>query len=276
MYGGRPYVVDRMRHPEPLRIRHLSVPVLGGVQPDKVAGIITGPDDGLASRLLWTWPDARPGFTLLRERHDDARPREAFAKLTELDMGTDKFGHPAPRLLRLEPSAEDALEEFARDMARRGEAASGMLAGSIGKARCHTLRLALILEHLWWCGEPQRPAPEPERVTLGAIEAATIFVADYFLPMAERVYGDAALPVSERWAMFLARHLRREGITRFNARDLRRQIGGCLRQPASMQAACSVLTEAGLIRPLSPRPETVGRPAKRFEVNPAMHIGEPL
>lgn len=271
-YGGRSYVVDRMKNAEPLRIRHLSIGVLGGVQPDKVAGITDGPDDGLVSRLLWTWPDVRPGFRLLRTKHDDTRPRQAFAKLTELEMGTDEFGHPEPKRVKLEPTAEDALEEFARDTAQRADDAGGILAGSIGKARGQALRLALILEHLWWCGE--RSGPAPERVTARAVEAASICVADYFLPMAERVYGDAAIPAAERRAMVLCRHLRRHAITRFNARDQRREIGGCLREAASMQAACAALTEAGLIRPLSLRPDTVGRPAKRYEVNPALHAEE--
>jgi hypothetical protein len=109
-----------------------------------------------------------------------------------------------------------------------------------------------------------------------AVEAAAIFVADYFLAMAERVYGDAAIPTGERRAMVLCRHLRRHAITRFNARDLRREIGGCLRESASMETACAALTEAGLIRPLFPSAETVGRPAKRYEVNPALHAGGQL
>ncbi len=59
-YGGRAYVVDRMKNPEPLRIRHLSIGVLGGVQPDKLEMILNGPDDGLASRLLWACPTRSP------------------------------------------------------------------------------------------------------------------------------------------------------------------------------------------------------------------------
>ena len=31
---------------------------------DKLPGLIEGPDDGLASRVLWTWPEAPPGFSL--------------------------------------------------------------------------------------------------------------------------------------------------------------------------------------------------------------------
>jgi hypothetical protein len=34
MYGGRAYVVDRVKNPDPIRIAHLSIGVLGGVQPD--------------------------------------------------------------------------------------------------------------------------------------------------------------------------------------------------------------------------------------------------
>jgi Protein of unknown function (DUF3987) len=71
MYGDRSYIVDRARNPEALHIRHLSVGVLGGVQPDKLSGITGGPDDGLASRFLWSWPDALPEFSLSRARADD-------------------------------------------------------------------------------------------------------------------------------------------------------------------------------------------------------------
>jgi hypothetical protein len=36
MYGGRSYVVDRMKSPEPMRIRHLSVGVRAQNLPDAV------------------------------------------------------------------------------------------------------------------------------------------------------------------------------------------------------------------------------------------------
>jgi hypothetical protein len=81
MYGGRSYVVDRMKNAEPLRIRNLSIGVLGGLQPDKLSGLIDGPDDGLAARFLWTWPDNQPEFTLSREVADDARAHARSAVL---------------------------------------------------------------------------------------------------------------------------------------------------------------------------------------------------
>src|SRR5205085_2043990 len=97
-------------------IRNLSVAVLGGVQPDKIAVITGGPDDGLASRLLWAWPEAAPSFTLMRQTQDDRGAETAFARLADLVMGADDLGRPEPKRLRLTPDAENVIEEFARDM----------------------------------------------------------------------------------------------------------------------------------------------------------------
>jgi hypothetical protein len=269
MYGGRPYVIDRVRSDEPLRIRHLSVGLLGGVQPDKLAALMTGPDDGLVSRVLWAWPDALPEFSLDRTFDSDVEARTAFARLANLAMGTDENGMPEPKRLRLDRDGEDALEEFSRRTATRAHDAVGPFAGALGKARGHALRLAAIVEHLWWCGTGS--TPEPTRISLDALLAAGALMESYFLPMAERVYGDASIPAPEQAAMHVARYLRRTGRSEFNARDLRREIGGPVRQAKAMTAVCSLLEEAGLIRPRFQRDGSkAGRLARDFEVNPAV------
>ncbi len=264
MYGGRSYVVDRMKNPAPLRVRHLNVGVLGGVQPDKLSVIINGPDDGLASRILWVWPETTPLFSLAREIGTDLHAQNAFARLTDLRMGSDQFGNPEPIQVRLSADAEKALEEFGREMDVRSREVSGLLAGSLGKARGHALRLSLVIEYLWWSGDCS--GSEPDEISLDAMNAAAAMMDDYFIPMAERVYGDAAIPAIERAAMVLARHLRKSGLTEFNARQTRREIGGVLRDASSMNAACGTLVEAGLIRP-DPKQPATGRPALNFEVN---------
>ena len=267
-----PYVIDRMKNAEPLRIRHLSIGVLGGVQPDKIPGIIDGPDDGLASRLLWTWPEPVQGFTLPRKAVDDGEARHAFMRLVDLQPGTDDLGFPNPKRLRLSEAAADQIEAFASEMKTRAEEASGLFAGTLGKARGHVLRLSLVLEYLWWSAETS--GPEPEAISEQAIVAAAGLVDGYFVPMAERVYGDAAIPVSERGAMVLARYLRKAGLVEFNAREARREIGGRLREAPAMEAACRQLVEAGLIRPRFTRAgERGGRKAANYEVHPAVQRG---
>jgi hypothetical protein len=267
MYGGRSYVVDRMKAPEPIRIRHLSVGVLGGVQPDKLPAIINMPDDGLISRLLWAWPDVLPKFILARGAVDDIAAKDVFNRLGSLAMSVDQAGLPQPRRLPLTSGAENLLEEFAQEMRSRAHDTSGPMAGAIGKARGHVLRLSCILEHLWWSGD--RAYPEPTCISADSVKRAAGLVEGYFLPMAERALGDASIPVVERRAMTLAQHLRKAASLTFNARDVRRTIGGELREATHMEGACKTLEEAGLIRPVRVT-DAMGRRPKNYEVNPSI------
>ena len=247
--------------------------MLGGIQPDKLSAVFGGPDDGLPSRFLWAWPDKTPLFSLAREVASDADAQNAFARLTDLPMGSDHFGNPEPVRVRLTPEADNALEEFARDTDLLANDASGLFAGSLGKARGHVLRLSLIIEYLWWCAD--LPAKEPERISVDAVTAAAALVESYFIPMAERVYGDATIPAPEQAAMTLARYLRKSRLAKFNARDVRRKISGELRDAPAMKGACDALVEAGLIRSGSKEESRAGRTPLNFEVNPKAFEIEP-
>jgi hypothetical protein len=272
MYGGRSYTVDRMKNREPRCIRHLSIGVVGGIQPDKLANVIDGPDDGLTSRFLWVWPDALSRFKLAREMVDDRAAQDAFERLATLTMGSDAYGNPEPIIIRLSRTAEEVLEQFAQLMETRGNEACGALASALGKARGHALRLATILEFTWWAWEDN--GSEPKVISEQAVTAACRLVEEYFIPMAERVYGDAAIPVQERNAMILARYLKQKKLREFNARTLQRTIGGPLREADAVKAACAALVEAGLIREKFSRSGvTPGKMARNYEVNPAVYQG---
>jgi hypothetical protein len=122
-----------------------------------------------------------------------------------------------------------------------------------------------VLEHLWWSARGGR---EPDSVSTDAVLAAIGLVDGYFIPMAERVFGDATIPPKERIAMILARHLFYQGSPTFNARELRREIGGALRDADVMTSACAALVEAGLIREAFKREGNVpGRRSRTYEVN---------
>lgn len=269
MYGGRSYVVDRVKNPEPITIRHLSIGVLGGIQPERLSDVIDGPDDGLVGRFLWCWPEIATDFRLGRERQDDTQARAGFARLTRLAMAQDRLGNLEPKTLPLHPRAEALLEKFAQEMGRRADEATGLFASTLSKARGHALRLAAILDHIWFAIEPTEE--EPEEIGEPAMRAAIDLVRDCFLPMAARVFGDLVIPMPERRAMHLARHLRRNGLVSFNARTTRHELGGLVRDADDMAEACAVLVDGNLIRPAFKRAgETKGRPAKLFDVNPVV------
>lgn len=266
--GGR-YTVDRKKADEPVQVRHLSIGVLGGIQPERLAPIIEGPDDGLPTRFLWAWPDRIPLFRIHREPIDDGPAREAFARLARLTNGSDGFGNPEPKRLRLTNDALLVLEEFGQDAAARGQDYVGPLAGSLGKARGHALRLANVIAHLIWAADPG--APELEEVDGKSMFSAVSIMKDYFIPTAERVFRDAAAPQLDRAAMRLARFLRANSVAEFTFRDLRRRMSGELREIPALEAACAELEEAGCIRLRpSPRIRSRGRPSKVYDVHPAL------
>lgn len=272
-YGGRSYVIDRRRSPEPIHIPHLSIGIVGGIQPDKLTGVLDTPDDGLVGRFLWLWPDALPTFRLSRERANNSSAQVAFGRLSALSMNVDESGRSQPRSVPLSDAAERALEAFAQEMHVRAENASGPLAGAIGKARGHCLRLSAVLEFLTWAASTEQQ--EPSCISEGSVNSAAGLIDGYFLPMAQRAFGDAAIPKVDRRAMTLARHLKAEGLHRFNARDLRRTIGGELREPANMESACEALIEAGFIRQAFSRAGgTAGKLAKNYIVNPSIIGGK--
>ena len=271
MYGGRSYRVDRVKNPEPISINRLSVGVLGGVQPDKLSILTDGPDDGLTARILWAWPDASPSFKLAREHIDSTEAKAAFMRLVGLPLGLDEFGQSKPQLIRLTRDAEDELEIFSQRMMQRGSEAYGLLAGALGKVRGHTLRLSTVFEYLWWSSTG---GAEPTVISLVAMKAAASIVEEYFIPMAERVYGDAVIPKVERSAMILVAYLKRNMLSTFNARDTRRKIGGMLRESRDMLAACNTLEEAGLIKQEFARVgEQKGRRALTYGVHPLVLRG---
>jgi Protein of unknown function (DUF3987) len=75
-YGGRPYRVERVKHPEPIVIPRLAVALYGTTQPEKIGLLMRGADDGLLARILWTWPDMIPFNSANRCRQRNGRSEQ--------------------------------------------------------------------------------------------------------------------------------------------------------------------------------------------------------
>src|SRR5215469_3969045 len=111
-------------------------------------------------------------------------------------------------------------------------------------SRGAALRLALVLEMMWWCSE-EGMAPPPSAVSARAFAAAASLVGDYFVPMAERVYGDAAASREDRNAATLARWIMREHPAEVHVRRLQREVRlPGLRNADDIHAAALVLIDA--------------------------------
>ena len=57
-YGGRYYAADRVKNNgTPIKVDRLSIGLLGGIQPDRLADLLKSAADGLQARFLPIWPD---------------------------------------------------------------------------------------------------------------------------------------------------------------------------------------------------------------------------
>lgn len=272
-YNGRNHIVDRVKSDEPIRIPHLAVGILGGIQPDRAAELLVGADDGLPARFLWCWPDPVPGFSVARDAIDDTIAQQAISRLARLGMAPQPAGQPdAPILVPLEEVAIQRVERIARAMKGREEGASPLMRGALGKVRGTVVRLATILSYLWWSASSRDPFDEPREIGEAAVATAAEMMLRYFIPHAERVFGDASIPAAETNAATLARHLREKGLPTFNARAVGREMGAPLRMAADMDAACDELVEAGLIRRIDVLKAGRGRRPKDFQINPILAL----
>ena len=138
---------------------------------------------------------------------------------------------------------------FGQEMQAQQQEAGGLMQSAYGKARGLVLRLSLVLTYLQWVGE--RPdAPPPAQITPAGFAAAAHLVADYLMPMAERVYGDAAANRDERDAATLARWIIKTQPHEVHVRTMQRTVKlPGLSDAESIYAAAAVLVEAGWLVP---------------------------
>jgi hypothetical protein len=265
-YDGNPYRVERRKHgTAPIDIPRLVVAVWGGTQPDKLRDLITGADDGLLARFLWSWPEPVP-FDLGTQTPNAAWAIEALDRLRELELHPGN--PPSPIMMPLTEDGREAIRMFGREMQLRRDNSGGLLRSAYGKARGTALRLSLGLEWLWWCAKGGLVLP-PDRINLEAFAAGAMLVADYFMPMAERVYGDAAATEIERNAATLARWIVKAQPQEVYVRHLQRAVRlPGLRSAEQIKKAADALVEADW---LGAPPKSVfaqGRGRVAYPVNP--------
>jgi hypothetical protein len=274
-FGGRRWVPDRVKDDGDGRaVEHLTYSIAGTIQPDRVASLLLGgDDDGLSARFLYCWPaPTRP--TRPTRPPPTGRLAEALQRLESLP-----WEPPARRLISFAEGAADALQSWREEAAEMGAEAAGLYASWCGKLPGFAARLAAVFEHLEWLAEPPG-TPPPGAVGADATARAIGFLCEYAAPMARRVFGEAALPESERDARRLARWLLRQPAPRpetLNAKGLRRLAGGpSIPTPERMDAALTDLAAAGWLRPAPGRAgETPGRPRKDWVLHPAIREGGP-
>jgi uncharacterized protein DUF3987 len=194
----------------------------------------------------------------------------ALSRLSAIEFASIEDGHLRPRIVALEP---DAADEFAawweRTQWDAKLAATGRVAGAVGKLDGITLRLAMMLEFLCWAWR-QSNTPEPETISSESVLNAIKLIELWVRPTLERVFAEASLPPVAQDAMIVGRWLLKERHDRINARDLRRLAGfPGPKDAAKLDAALELLVDARWLKHVPH--DKAWRPKKDFIVNPAIY-----
>jgi hypothetical protein len=236
-----------MKHPKPIHIPRLAVAWYGGIQPPRLVEVMREADDGLLSRFIWFWPNIVP-FDLQDDAFDIGWAIAAFDRLRLLDLNRERTDDPEPIMVPLSAGALRRMEKFGRLMQDYSQGTSGLLHSAAGKARGLALRLSLVLAYLRWCARDGFDEP-PSEISEHDFLAAAKFVAEYGMPMAERVFGDAERSRADLDALTLAQWIKKTLPTEIHVRTLQRNVRlPSLIKAERIHAACEVLVDAGWLR----------------------------
>ena len=270
-WNGGDYLCDRVKfNGAPVRIKHASLAIIGGMVPDRLREAFVDADDGLAARFIYVWPELVKIAPLVCFRDAEAAERRkrlvtAARLLRTLPMGSDDRGDPAPHALRLDADALKLFDEQRREAMERARSASGLAAGWHGKTPGRALRLALVYEMLAWAVQG---GVEPASVSADAMVRAAGYL-DHAAAMLDRVLGGLAIGPVEADAAMIARHMLASCCRRLNERELYQTAGFAWARHAKRRAAAlAVLSQAGWIR--QPDVTGHGRPRGDWEVSPRL------
>lgn len=269
-FGARPEMVKRKGRPA-LHIKRLAISVLGGAQPNTLTQFACSKENkGFAARWLYVFPKPVKGFRIAKSVSMDPG-RTVLRRLWKLGLVDGK-----PLAVPVSPRAIARFEQWVGLKRQAAEAdEDGVWGQWLGKQGGVALRLALVLEHLWWAADATPgDITGPTKISGSAMTAAMKFIDTYASPMAALALKNAAQPVEDQDASRLLRLLSNKGDAQFNARLLGRGShgpAGRLSQPSAMAAACEVLAAAKLIRHVGERADgKAGRRPSVYEVNPIL------
>lgn len=258
---------------EDVKIPYVLASLLGTIQPEMLeAKVFSREDNGLTGRMLMFWPDWTP-----RERpqadFDASKLTHIYERLIGLKHGPDI----EPIVVPLTAEAANAFEVWwKRDGDVLHAMPEGLEKGAHGKAAGYVLRLACVLEFLWWAaGHDTVP---PRAVSVAAVRSAIRLADEYFAPMRRRVLSAGTVLEADKFAKTLAAKIREQKAPSFTVSQLKESWG--LRLPPKMHerekseliiGALRELADRGWVRNQDRKPGQLGgRRTVDYIVNPAV------
>lgn len=270
-FNGHRFTSDRVKFDdERLEIKNLLISVFGTIQPQRLTDtVLSDRGDGFLARFLWVYPEpVAPAIPSNR-----ALPENVLAAFDKLDSllnpyvdNTDK----QKKCLLLSIEAQQIFNTWYLAHLNKSQQEESILQHFLGKGQGYVLRLALLLELLWWASSEN---DEPTRVSLEAVQAAIELYDSYLTPMCERVYNMYYSPTKNLEARALAKWIIEHKPSSFVLREIYNDGNiANLRRKEQAQKAADRLVSLGWLHFTSTRNgTTAGRRRTTYYVNPEVY-----
>ncbi len=246
----------------------LPISVLGALEPDRLATVLQRREESLAARFLYAWP-APPPFFPLAERKA-ANDDEALSLLRAIRTKAGTMDDPL--CLPFDVGALGALDAFLARLHAEQRRAEGLEAAWLGKGQGLVPRLAGVLHMLKWsAAQAADTSIAVGDIDRDTVERAIALWSGYFRLHA-KVFFDCVAPCDvDARARRVVRWLQANDRHEVSREDVRRTVLGQTVNATEADQVLARLTKGGVLRPIAiPQPVQRGRPALRWEVNPAL------
>jgi hypothetical protein len=266
-WDGKAHSVERISR-APIRLSHLLVGIVGGMQPDRFAECFKGAHDGMYARFLWAWPKKAPLRPLTDEIDEiDPKIQAMFERLAYLpSFDSNNWRH---KYLSLSLQARAAFEEIRTEVHNNWlPSLSGRERDWMAKVEQHVLRLAGVLAMVDWALTQK---PEPTYIHSKYIKHAARLVLDYFWPHSRACLRQIGLTDRHADARLALSYIKTQGLDFVSREQIRR---GALSQRLNADQTDALLVHlcrAGWLRRLPEHTGGKGRPPIRYEVNRILH-----
>jgi len=249
---------------QPLQsVAHFPVSLLETVRPERLKESLQSDDDSLAARLLFAWPGAQPYRPLaVVERSREGEILQRLRALSRLGGGADD-----PSVLEVDGRGRAALDAVLATLHAERARAEGPEAAWLGRSRSLIVRLAGVLELL---ASIDGKVARPGAIGAEQVEAAAALWHDYFWPHARAVFDGAELSDHTRRVRRVARWLLEKRPTTVSREDIRRRALSMSATAEDTEHVLQRLHYLGYVQPDLATRDKPGRPANRWQVNPAL------